>query len=466
MAAHPLAKLRPAIPFLLCFFASFPVSAVAQNRGLSPADQDAFRQALNAVDSGHAEQAEPVLRWLSERYPSNDQIGEALGLIYAERGEMTRALPYLERACRNAPNSALDHANLGTAWLKAGRAREAASELATSARLDPRNAETLSALGQAYMLLHYPADAAQAFSRAASLAPPGSDLLYNWALALSQSNQAAEAAKILDKIPADEVSGESESLAGDLEEKLGDFMSAVGHYQKAAEINPSEANLYALTLEYLRHWTWDAATSAAAYAVQKYPSSTRLELVLGVAFYGDKRFPDAARVFAGLLQKVPGNTDYADMLGRTCGEIAGGNPSCDTLVAFSNQHPANSSAAFYAARQIMARPHSAADLDEAAKLLERATTTDPRLADAWYQYGLVEAERKQWRQCAAMLEKATALRPDFASAHYQLAIADAHLERDSDRKKELALFQKYSQQEKERVDTEVRKMTVFLTKSH
>lgn len=64
-----------------------------------------------------------------------------------------------------------------------------------------------------------------------------------------------------------------------------------------------------------------------------------------------------------------------------------------------------------------------------------------------------------------MLEKATALEPGLASAHYQLANAYGHLGRESDRKKELALFQKYSLQEKTHVDTEVRAMTVFLTKS-
>lgn len=433
---------------------------------MTSTDQGAFRQALNAVDAGKPDQAEPVLRRLAERYPANDQISEALGLIYAEKGEMMRAVPYLERACRNAPNSALDHANLGTAWLKLGRAREAAAELTTAARLDPQNAQTLSALGQAQMLLNDAGDAASAFSQSAALAPPSADLLYNWALALNRSNQTATAAKVLDRIPADQVSGESESLAGDVEEKLGNFMSAVKHYQKAAQINPSEANLYALVLEFLRHWTWDAAETNAAYAAQRYPASTRLQLALGVAFYGDKRFPEAAKVFDGLLQNDPGNSLYADMLGRTCGEIAGGNPDCDTLVSFSNHHLDNPSATFYAARQILGRPHSASDLEEAERLLKRATSGNPKLAGAWYQYGLLESERNQWPQCARMLERAVALQPDLASAHYQLANAYGHLGRESDRKRELALFQTYSRQEKERVDTEVRRMTVFLTNSH
>lgn len=436
---------------------------------MSTADQAAFQQALHEVDAGRAQLAEPVLLGLARRYPANDQVNEELGLIYAEEGaengQMARALPYLEQACKVAPQSALDHANLGTAWLKLGRNRQAAAELAIAARLDPQNAATFSALGQAYMLLKDPANAARAFSRAAALGASDPGLLYNWALALSQDHQAAQAAKVLDRVPANQMSDEAESLAGEVEEDLGNYLSAVKHDQKAAEMNTSEENLYALCVEFLRHWTWDAATKTATYAVERYPASARLNRVLGVALYGSKRFADAAKVFDDLLQKDPDNNVDADMLGRTCGEITGENASCDTLAKFSNQHPSNASAAFYAARQILGRPHSMADLDQAEKLLKRATTKDPKLANAWYQYGILEAERKQWPQCARVLEKAITLDPGLASAHYQLANAYTHLGRDSDRKKELELFQKYSAQEKEDVDSEVRAMTVFLMKS-
>jgi tetratricopeptide (TPR) repeat protein len=464
-----LSRSRCAALLAACVLAILLPAAQAQQAAMSTADQAAFQQALHAVDDGKAQEAEPVLRVLARRYPANDQVNEALGLIYAEAGaedgQMTRALPYLEQACKDAPQSALDHANLGTAWLKLGHNRQAAAELATAARLDPQNAETLSALGQAYMLLQDPGDAAHAFSRAAALGAGDPGLLYNWALALSQDHRAAEAAKVLEKIPVDQMSDEAESLAGEVEESLGDYLSAVKHDQKAAELNPSEDNLYALCVEFLRHWTWDGATKTATYAVERYPTSARLKLVLGVALYGSKRFADAAKVFDELLKKDPDNDVDADMLGRTCGQIADENANCDTLLTFSNQHPGNASAAFYAARQILGRPHSTADLDQAEVLLKRATAKDPKLAEGWYQFGILEAERKQWQQCAKVLEKATTLDPGLASAHYQLANAYGHLGRDADRKKELTLFQKYSAREKEHVDSEVRAMTVFLTKS-
>lgn len=431
---------------------------------MSPADASAFRQALTAVDTGKSEEAEPVLRRLVERYPGNDKVNEALGLIYAEAGDLTRAVPYLQRACSDAPQSALDSMNLGSAWLKLGTAREAVVALNTSVRLDPRNAKALSELGQAYMLLHRPADAAQAFARAAAIQPRASDLLYNWAVALADSGQLRPAMEALDRIPADEMSTEADSLAGDLEEKLGNSLAAVHHYQRAVANEPSEANLYALCVEYLRHWTWDEAKRTASYGMAKYPDSTRLKLVLGVALFGSKDFAEAARAFGGLLQRDPDNSMYADMLGRTCGEIGSADSECAALEQFANRHPENAMAAWYAARQILNRPHSAAELDEAEMLLHRATSANPGMADAWYEMGVLDAERQRWDESSAALQKAIALRPSFASAHYQLANAYGHLNRPEDRKKELILFQTCSRKEKDDVNARVREMTVFLTK--
>lgn len=442
-----------------------PAAAQTQGTVLSSADRAALRQALADEDAGRPQQAEPALRRLAERYPANDQVSEALGLLYADGGDMTRALPYLERACRDAPRSAVDHANLGTAWLKLGEARRAADELRAAAWLEPGNAETLSALGQAYVLLQEPAQAGDAFGRAAAIEPHKPDLLYNWAVALADQGKAQQAIDVLNRIPETEMSDAAESLAGDLEEKLGHSMAAVAHDQRAAQMNPSEANLYALCVEFLRHWTWDDARKTAEFGAARYPDSLRMQLALGVALYGDKKFQDAARVFAGLLQQHADNSMVGELLGRTCEEVDGADASCQRLEGFAREHPDNPEAAAYAARQILERPHSNTDLEQADRLLAEATAADPRNGDAWYEMGRVEAERGQWQQSAETLEKATALRPEFGPAHFQLAQAYRHLGRPADQKRELALFQACTQKEQDEIDAKVRAMTVFLERN-
>lgn len=440
-------------------------SSFAQRTGIK-VDSTQLQHALSLIDSGKAQEAEPLLRKLLAQHPADDRVNEALGLIYAEDGQLAKALPLLQRACREAPHSALNHANLGAAWLKLDRYHEAVKELTTAAAFDPQNGATLSSLGQAYMLIASPKNAADAFSKAANIDPHNADLLYNWAVALNQTGETSRAAEVLRRIPAEEMSDEAESLAGSIDEKLGNSVSAVNHYQRAAQINPSEGNIYALCIELIRHWAWDSAQKTAEYGISKYASSVRMKMVLAVALYGNKKNADAAAVFADLLNKDPGNSMYSEMLARICAQISGEASGCNVLKTFSSEHPENVPAAVYAVQQILQGPHSKQDLDKANQVLTKAVALNPKLPEAWYELGTVEDERGNWEESARLLQKAIALQPDYAVAHYRLANVYAHLGRQEDRKKELALFQQYGEQEKEQLDDKIKAITIFLTNNN
>jgi len=457
-----LSKARIAVWLLAGVAASRLFANGGQGQAaMSPADRSAFNQAVAAMDAGQTQQAETGLRGLIARYPANGEISEELGLLYAGGGKLEQALPYFEQACKSEPASAVNHANLGAAWVKLNRPRQAAAELKIATALDPNNGATYSSLGQAYMLLQDAADAAPAFAQAARLEPSNADILYNWAVALNQIGRAAQAEKALAQIPEGEMSDEAESLAGDVEEALGHYLSAAEHYRKAATENPSEDNLEALCTEYLRHWAWEDARRIAEYGATRYPETAHLKLELGVALYGAKEFPAAATQFAALLQVNPGNTTYADMLGRTCGELPADNATCATLEDVAARPASNVAADVYAATRVLDRPHASADLDHAQAWLLRATAANPKMANAWYELGMLYAERADWPLCARVLEKAIALRPDFASAHYQLAAAYGHLNDSAGRKRELALFQAANEKEKRDVDSKVRDMVTF-----
>ena len=53
------------------------------------------------------------------------------------------------------------------------------------------------------------------------------------------------------------------SLAGDADEHAGEFTKALAHYEAAAKAGPSDATLYAVVAELLRHWNWDEAIQIA-----------------------------------------------------------------------------------------------------------------------------------------------------------------------------------------------------------
>jgi tetratricopeptide (TPR) repeat protein len=458
---------KSGFPGLACFLTVLAMGAAcAQSAGtgsITAADNDAFQRAEADLDAGNAAAAEPLLRGLHARHPDNYEINESLGLLYASGGRVTMAVPLLGAAAREKPDSDVAHANLGTAYLKLGRTADAAHELTIAAHLNPANAGTQQALGQAWMLLKQPARAAAAFQ--AALAQNGDDpaLLYNTALALFDSGKAADAEPLLARIPDVETSAEAQSLYGDVDEQLGHYEDAAKHYANAVHLDPTEANLYLLGIEFLRHWTFDPAAKEFEAGARAFPQSQRMRLGLGVALYGAGKYDQAIPVFADLLAENPANAMYAELLGRTCTVLTEGEqPKCAALTAYAEQHPKDAVLATYAATSILHQPADSGQLDLARRLLEAAIRASPSLPEAHYGMGLLLQTESEWPQSIPELQAAIRLRPDYASAHYRLAMALSHTGQHDQARAEIALQQKYNQEEQAGVDARLKQVTTFL----
>lgn len=432
---------------------------------MSSQDREALRLALDAYDQGNIAKAEPLLRDLTKRFPGSYEANEALGSLFAEAGNLQEALPYLRQSCELAPRQALAHANLGAAYLKLGDASAAVGELRKAVTLDPGNAASQSNLGQALTLAHDPRSAAKAFAAAAEHTPADPELQYNLALSLYESGSSREAATILEQIPSGEASEQVQALAADAQERNGDFQKALGHFQAAARLNPSDANLYALTTELLRHWTWAEAIEVANFGLARYPASLHFQMAAGIANYGKSDYKEAVRIFSGLLAADPNNAVAADLLGRSCSLLADGEDSgCAGIYDFALKHPGNATTTTYAAVAILHAPKEKQDLDKAATLLRSAIAADPRYAEAYFQMGVLEQARLQWRESAIDLERSIALRPNSPEAHYRLSRAYTHLGRRDEAQAEIALHQAYSDQAKDHLDAKMQEVVRFLLK--
>lgn len=435
----------------------------ASNSSITSSENTSFQQAQADLDAGDTAAAEPLLRGLHARHPHNYEINESLGLLYASGGRLAQATPLLSAAAREAPNSDVAHANLGTAYLKLGRAADAARELSVAARLNPANAGTQQALGQAWMLEKQPEKAASAFEGA--LAQGGDDpaLLYNAALALFDCGKAADAEPLLARMPDMQTSAEAQSLYGDVDEQLGRFEDAAKHFANAVHLDPTEANTYMLGIEFLRHWTFDPAAQEFAAGVRVFPQSQRMRLGLGVALYGAGKYDQAIPVFADLLAQNPSNAMYAELLGRTCTVLTEGEqPKCAELTAYAEQHPRDAILATYAATRILHQPADSAQLEAARRLLAAAIRANPNLAEAHFGMGLLLQTESAWGRSIPELQAAIRLRPEYASAHYRLAMAFSHTGQHDQARAEIALQQKYNQQEQAGVDTRLKQVTTFL----
>ena len=428
-------------------------------------DRTALHAALEAYDAGRAKVAESALVDLARRYPGNYEANETLGSLLAEAGDFTRAVPYLQKSCVLAPQDAIAHANLGAAYLKAGDGKAAVGELERAANLDPRNGVTQSNLGQALIMTKQPRAAAKAFAAAAAISPEDGELVYNRSLALFESGSAREAAALLEGMPEAEKTDQVYELAGDAEERTGDYGKALANFQTAVQRNPSDANVYALTAELLRHWTWPEAIEVAKFGTSRYPESTHFKMAEGIAYYGKSDYKSAVEVFSGLLSRAPDDAAVADLLGRSCSQLADGvDAGCDGMYEFAQRHPGNAVTTTYAAVAILHEPKERQDLPKAASLLERAVAADPKYAEAYYQMGVLEQARLQWAKSAAALERSIALRPESPEAHYRLSRAYSHLGRRDEAQAEIALNRTYSEQAKTHLDAKMQEVVRFLLK--
>jgi tetratricopeptide (TPR) repeat protein len=429
------------------------------------ADQASFTKAVAALNAGNTNQAEPLLAALQRRHPHTYQINEALGLAYASQNKLQKALPLLQAAAEEQPDSDVAHANLGTDYLKLGKTAEAVRELERAVAVNAQDASTQNALAQAHMLEKQPCKAADAFAAVAAMGQVDSDGIYNHALALFDCGRVPEAAKLLPSMPGLGQSAPAQSLLGDIDEALKQYKDAAQHYAQAAQIAPTEENMYILGIDFLRHWTFPAAIAEFQAGIHEFPDSRRMQAGLGIAYYGDTEYDKAIQVFSALLQQDPDNSIYGDIYGRSCTLLTQGNdPLCANLTAFAEQHPGNPAIATFAATRILHNPANAQQNAVAERLLTQAIAKDPGLAQAHYQLGFLLQNENKWQQSVAQLEKATALQPTLAQAHYRLGLAYAHLGRRDEAQHEMQLDRQYHQQQTSDLNERMQHITTLLVK--
>lgn len=134
------------------------------------------------------------------------------------------------------------------------------------------------------------------------------------------------------------------------------------------------------------------------------------------------------------------------------------------MYEFAVRHPGNAITTTYAAVAILHEPKERQDLDRAAELLRMAIAADPKYAEAYFQMGVLEQARLQWKESAESLERSIALRPGSPEAHYRLSRAYTHMGRREEAKAQIALHETYSEQAKNSLDAKMQEVVRFLLK--
>ncbi len=306
----------------------------------------------------------------------------------------------------------------------------------------------------------------------------GSDTVLRSAEALAKATaslsgkSAAEAAaekSLREAIARDPANPRPHHQLADLEETAGNALEAVREYQRAAELDAGEANLFDWGAELLKHRAAEPAAGVFARGNRAFPHSLRMLLGLAAAWYALGSYDEAARRFFEACDMAPTDPQPYMFLGKVRSiEITQLQGYADRMGRFAASHPGNAWANYYYALSLWKQrrdPEDAETPKRVQELLEKAVRIDPLLGAAYLQLGILYSGRNDYAAAIAAYRKAIGANPPLEEAHYRLGLIYARIGEKEKAKQELDIYErmsKISAAAAERERAEIRQFVIEL----
>jgi tetratricopeptide (TPR) repeat protein len=373
----------------------------------APGDQ-AASTSLEPAARASVDSSEATLRASAAREPGDFEANHLLGKLLVDKGNAPEALAYLQRASQLKPDDFENNYLLALAHSDVGEYQKARS--------------------QTEALLTVPESAG------AGLSQPG---------------------------PA-----EVHHLLGDIEEKSGHPLEAVSEYQRAAKLNPSEANVFDWGAELLLHRAAAPAIEVFTEGNHLFPHSARMLIALGVAWYSDGSYDQAAQRLCEASDLNPGDPKPYLFLGKIQSvETSQSECAVERLKRFVQLQPENALANYYYGVNLWKRRRGPDDVETAAQAesqLHRAVQLDPTLGTGYLQLGIIYSERQDFSRAISNYQLAIQASPQLEETHYRLAQAYKRTGEKAKAEDELKLYNQISKSKDEAVERERRESRQFV----
>ncbi|MGI8991004.1 MAG: tetratricopeptide repeat protein [Bryobacteraceae bacterium] len=282
----------------------------------------------------------------------------------------------------------------GLILLQQNQLAEAQATLSTAARLAPRNGRVWMGLAQTYWKLHEASNAKSAAEKAFQFASTDPVVLRGLAIYYSESKQAVKAAEMQARYAAANPR-DPDALAA----AASLYLEAVQPLLKSEKF--SEA------IEILRR------------AKSVMGENPQIDLALGVACYGLRRFDEAAAQFLSVIRAAPEIEQPYLFLGKMLDQIPDRLPEVmSRFVSFEKANPADYRGYLLHAKALEAQ---AIEPEAARALLERSIAMNVADASAHFELATLLERRKLLKEAAREFERAAALDPSDAATHYRLS---------------------------------------------
>ncbi len=232
--------------------------------------------------------------------------------------------------------------------------------------------------------------------------------------------------------------------------------AAATEYYRAAQLDPSEENIFDLASFLLQHSNYegflDNALKFFRYGVQKYPRSAKLTVGLGVTLYAEGRYDDAVKTLCAAVDLDPTDPRPFQFLGKVSTVSPAHIPEIrKRLEEFVHLYPNNGPAIYYYAMSLWERSEGepAADLAVIEALLKKAIAADPTLYEAHFQLGVLYQDQQKYQDAIREFKQTLNLRPDFNRAHYRLFLLYSRTHQKQLADQHLAILKQIKQEDAE-----------------
>lgn len=340
------------------------------------------------------------------------------------------------------------------------------SDLRAAAAKAPKSFEANSRLGGFYFRAGRYKEAIPPLRAAYRAAPANDENEWDLAQALNATGDAAQAREHVQHLLTRHPSADLHRTLGELDEKLGDPLSAVREFREAASEEPSEVNYFAWGSELLLHRAIWQAKEVFDEGVRLYPNSARMLTARGAALFAGALYDQAAQDLCRASDLNPASALPYDFIGKI--EIAAPNPlPCvlSKLARFEELQPTNSLANYYYAMALWKQQDQARDPQAMARvktMLVRAVTLAPQCADGYFQLGNLSAGQKQWQEAIKLYLKAIQANPDLSDAHYRLGVAYERVGEEAKAKEQFQLHDAIEREQAAEVQRQRKAVKQFL----
>jgi tetratricopeptide (TPR) repeat protein len=299
--------------------------------------------------------------------------------------------------------------------------------------------------------------------RALQLKPMDYAAAFSLALACQKSGEAKRADQLVQTLLAREDRAELHALLAKVRESEGQLLEAVREYQRAAELDPSEDNLFAWGAELLLHHADAPALEVFGKGHRLYPKSVRILVGLGSAAYGQDLNDQAARWLLEAIELQPSDPRPYLFLGKVQ-EVAKSEPQewVEAFRRFVTLRPGDAMAHYYYAVAMEKQRRGERDFASREAQLEKAIAIDPNLGEAYLKLGILYGEKGELAKAVVSLEKAVVYTPLPDEAHLRLAQVYRRTGEVEKARKESQLYEEVSQQKKEKMERERRELGQFV----